>query len=74
MLVDEQISKTPVDALHQAVPSRLFWRHRAPVDTGLVSPRHDGGRSELGAIVANDRDRVAPLSDENVQLAGDTLA
>ena len=45
-----------------------------PLDLPFLRPTQDGERGELGAIVANNQERLAALTQQRRQLVCDTGA
>src|SRR6478752_2045793 len=63
-LVQKLVTHTAVEALDEGVLDRLAWGDEVPVDAGLLAPGQHGIAGELGAVVGDDRTRLAaPLDD-----------
>jgi hypothetical protein len=69
-LVEQLIAQPVVEALDEPVLLRLSRRDVVPTNAALVRPGEDGGRSQLGAVVADDRLRTpAALANNVIELA-----
>ena len=69
VLVGALIAKAPVEALDESVPDRLFGRDVVPSDAAFLLPVQDGVRSQFGAVVADDHQRVLRGRDDDIELA-----
>jgi hypothetical protein len=69
VLVEALVTEAPVEALDESVLDRLSGRDVVPSDAAFLLPAHDGVRSELGAVVADDHQRLPAGRDDDIELA-----
>lgn len=73
-VVEAAIAQVAVEALHEGILRRLAGCDVRPLDLPFLRPSHDGGRDELGVIVADTQEWFAALTHQRLQPAYDTGA
>ena len=69
-LVEQFVTQTVDEGFGEGVLHQFAWRDVTPLDLVVVSPSQDGGRSQLGAVVADDGLWLAASDQKPVELAG----
>ncbi len=70
-LVEAFVAQAAVEALDEGVVGRLARRDVMPFDLAFLKPAQDRCRGQLGAIVADHRQRLAARGKHGIQFARD---
>ena len=73
-LVEKVVAHAVVEAFDEAVLHRLAWRDEGPVGLDMLALSQHGLAGKLGAVVADDRVRLAALLDDRRHLPRHALA
>ena len=68
VLVEALVTEAPVEAFDKRVLDRLSGRDVVPFAAALLLPVHEGVRSELSAVVADDHQRLLAGRDDGIEL------
>lgn len=69
MVVETFVAKAAVQALHEAVLSRLAGHDVVPRDAVVLVPLQDRPRCQLGAVVRDDHQRTASRRSDGRMIA-----
>jgi len=73
-LVQAFIPQPTVEAFHESILLRLAGCDVVPLDAPVLGPLQDRHARQLGAVVADDHQRLASAGDEPIQFSRDPPA
>ena len=73
MLVETFVAQPADEAFDERVLHRSARRDVVPINACILRPSQDGMAGQFGAVITDDRGRLATLGDDLVQFTGDPV-